>query len=110
MKLDSRREIVELILKNLVPKFGKNQLKHDPHQTMPELCAQNDRPLKKQRAQAKGTRRSLQFLKDDVGCHKLMLKFLENLECTSNRREPAENSTQTSCSLARVWRHWPRRF
>ena len=31
MESDSGTEIVELILKNLVPKFGDNKLKCDPH-------------------------------------------------------------------------------
>ena len=31
MKLDSWIKILELVLKNLVPKFGNNKLKHDPH-------------------------------------------------------------------------------
>ena len=79
MKSDSGIEIVALILKNLVPKFGNNKLKHDPHQIMSKLRIQNNGSFKKLHAQAKDTRYTLQFLKEDIGPHELILRFLENL-------------------------------
>ena len=87
MKSDSRTEIVELIVKNLVPKFGNNELKHNPYDTMSKLRIQNDGSFKKLHAQAKDIRCTLQFLKEDVDLHTLILRFLENLECTLNHRE-----------------------
>ena len=81
---DSGKEIVELILKNLVPKFGNNKLKHDPHQIIHKLRIQNNGSFKKLFAQAKDVRYTLQFLKEDVVPHKLLLRFLEILEHTSN--------------------------
>ena len=50
MKSDSVVEIVELIVKNLVPKFGNNTLKCDPHQIISELRIQNNRSFKKSHA------------------------------------------------------------
>ena len=46
MKSDSRTEIVELILKNLVPKLGNNKLRYDPH-IISKLRIQNNKSLKK---------------------------------------------------------------
>ena len=76
MKSDSGMEIVGLILKNVVPKFGNNKLKHDPHQIMSKLRIQNNGSFKKLCAQAKDVRHTLQFLKEDIGPHKLILRFL----------------------------------
>ena len=50
MKSDSVIEIVELILKNLVPKLGNNKLKCYPHQIISELHIQNNGSLKKSHA------------------------------------------------------------
>ena len=83
-------EIVELILKNLVPKNGNNKLKHDPHEIISELRIQNNGSLKKSHAQAKDLRRAFKFLKEDVDPHKLTLRFIENVECASNDREPTK--------------------
>ena len=53
IKPDSRIEIVELVLKNLVPKFSDNKLKYDPHQIMSKLRIQNNGSFKKLHAQVK---------------------------------------------------------
>ena len=79
MKSDSVVEIVELIPKNLVPKFSNNILKYDPHQIISEIHAQNNRSFKKLHVQAKDVRRALKFLKEDVSPHKLTLRFIENI-------------------------------
>ena len=90
MKSDSVIEIVELILKNLVPKFGNNKMKHDPHQIMSKLRIQNNGSFKKSHAPNKDVRRALKFLKEDVGTQKMTLRFIENLECTSSDRKPTK--------------------
>ena len=50
MKSDNVIEIVELILKNLVPKFGNNKLKYYPHQIISELNIQNNGSFNKSHA------------------------------------------------------------
>ena len=82
---------MELIIKNLVPKFGNNKLKYDPHQITSKLRIQNNGSFKKLCTQAKDISHILHFLKEDIGFHKLTLRFLENIECTSNDREPAKD-------------------
>ena len=86
IKPDSRIEIVELVLKNLVPKFSNNKLKYDPHQIMSKLRIQNNGSFKKLHSEDKKLRHTFQFMKLDAGPHKLTFTFLENLECTSNFR------------------------
>ena len=59
MESDSRREILELVLKNLVPKISYNKLKHDRHQITSELRMNNNRSFKKLYAQAEDIRHAL---------------------------------------------------
>ena len=80
MKSDSRTEALELVINNLVLKFGNNELKNDRHQIASKLRMKNNDSFKKLCTQAEGIRRSLQFLKEDVGPRKLTLRSLENLE------------------------------
>ena len=77
MKSDSGREILELVLKNVVPKISNNKLKHDRHQITSELRMNNNRSFKKLCAQAEDIRHTLQFLKEHIGLHKSLLRFLE---------------------------------
>ena len=79
MASDSGTEILEIVLKNLVPKFGNNALKHDWHQITSKLRIQNNTSFKKLCAQAEDIRHDLKFLKEDIGPRKLLLRFLEIL-------------------------------
>ena len=58
-KSESRTEIVELILRNLVPKFSDKKLKYDAYQIASKLIMQNDGSFKKLNAQAKFIRHAL---------------------------------------------------
>ena len=82
--MDSGIKILELVLKNLVPKFGNNKLKHDRHQITSKLRNQNNGSFKIVCAHEEGIRHALQFIKEDIRPHKLLLRFFENIECASN--------------------------
>ena len=88
MASDSGTEILEIVLKNLVPKFGNNALKHDWHQITSKLRIQNNTSFKKLCTQAEYIRHDLKFLKEEIGPHKLLLRFLETFEYSSNYWEP----------------------
>ena len=62
---------------------------------MTKLRIQNNGSFKKSCVQAKDIRRTMQFLKEDIGPHKVILRFLEKLECTSSYREPAREILHT---------------
>ena len=87
MKSDSGTEILELVLKNLVLKFGNNKLKHDRHQIISRLRIQKNSSFKKVCTQAEDIWHTLKFLKKDIGPRKLLLRFIENLEWSSNHWE-----------------------
>ena len=89
MKSNSGREVVELILKNLVPKFGNARLKHDPYQIASKLRIQNNGLFKKLHAQAKDERHTLQFLTCNFfdrlsQCSPRKTVFLFNTRCQWN--------------------------
>ena len=84
MKLDIGTEVLELILKNLVPKFGNNKLKHDRHQITSKLGIEINGSFKKVCAQVEDIWHALKFLKEDIGLYKLLLRFVENLEYSYN--------------------------
>ena len=70
---------MELILKNLLPKFGNNKLNCDSHQIISKLRIQNNGSFKKLHSEDKKLRHTFQFMKLDAGPHKLTFTFLENL-------------------------------
>ena len=92
MKQDSGTDTVEEILKNLEPKLGNNELKFDHHQIISNLRMQNNESFEKSNAQSKNVRHTQQFVKEDVGRHKFILRFPENLECASNHQDPARKT------------------
>ena len=76
IKSDSSTEIVWLIIRSLVSKFGNNKLKYDPHRIMSKLRIQNKGSFKKSHAPEKYVRCTLCFLIEDISPHKLILIFL----------------------------------
>ena len=79
MKSDSGREILKLVLKNLVPKFSNNNLKNDRYQIKSKLKMHTNISFKKLYAKAWDSRHALQILREDIGPHKLLLNFFENI-------------------------------
>ena len=77
-----------------MPKFSRNKLKYYPHQIISKLRIQNNRSFNEFYAHEKDVGHTLQFPNEDMGRHKLILRFIENLECTSKYREPAHAMMQ----------------